>query len=72
MSDIYRDLVMRGGIPDLPFPRQLSTSFVGENLREDLVAEAERHPLMGELWESKTPAFETSPCRPISSRATRT
>lgn len=58
MSDIYRDLVMRGGIPDLPFPRQLSTSFVGENLREDLVAEAERHPLMGELWESKTPAFE--------------
>ena len=58
MSDIYRDLVMRGGIPDFPFPRQFSQSFVGKNLREDLVAEAERHPLMDGLWESKTPVFE--------------
>jgi predicted acyl esterase len=58
MSDIYRDLVMRGGIPDFPFPRQFSTSFVGKNRREDLVAAAERHPLMDELWKSKIPAFE--------------
>ncbi len=58
MSDIYRDLVMRGGIPDFPFPRQLSTSFIGKNRREDLVAEAEQHPLVDELWESKIPAFE--------------
>ena len=58
MSDIYRDLVMRGGIPDFPFPRQLSTSFIGKNRREDLVAEAEQHPLLDELWESKIPAFE--------------
>ena len=57
MSDIYRDLMMRGGIPDFPFPRLLSTSFVGKNLREDLVAEAEQHPLMDALWESKTPDF---------------
>ncbi len=58
MSDIYRDLMTRGGIPDFPFPRQLSTSFVGKNRREDLVAEAEQHPLMDELWASKTPALE--------------
>ena len=58
MSDIYRDLVMRGGIPDLPFPRQLERSFVGKNLREDLVGETERYPLMNELWKSKIPAFE--------------
>ena len=58
MSDIYRDLLMRGGIPDFPFPRQLSTSFVGKNRREDLVAEAERHPLLDEFWQTKIPAFE--------------
>ncbi len=58
MSDIYRDLVMRGGIPDFPFPRRLARSFVGKNLSEDLVAEAERHALMDGLWESKIPAFE--------------
>ncbi|QYE37107.1 CocE/NonD family hydrolase (plasmid) [Polymorphobacter sp. PAMC 29334] len=58
MSDIYRDLVMRGGIPDLPFPRRLATAFVGNNNREDLVAEAEAHPLMDTLWISKIPDFE--------------
>ena len=58
MSDIYRDLMARGGIPDFPFPRQLATSFVGKNLREDLVAEVEQHPLMDSFWESKIPDFE--------------
>jgi uncharacterized protein len=58
MSDIYRDLVMRGGIPDFPFPRTLERSFVGKNRREDLVAEAERHPLMDDFWRTKIPAFE--------------
>ena len=58
MSDIYRDLVMRGGIPDLPFPRQLERSFVGKNLRQDLVGEAERYSLMNDLWKSRIPAFE--------------
>lgn len=58
MSDIYRDLVARGGIPDLGFPHMLSRSFIGENRREDLAAEAGRHPLMGAFWETKIPAFE--------------
>ncbi len=58
MSDIYRDLVKRGGIPDLSFPGRLATSFVGNNQREDLVLEAERHPLVDGLWKSKIPAFE--------------
>ena len=58
MSDIYRDLVMRGGMPDLGFPRFLSHSFIGKNRREDLADEAERHPLMGAFWETKIPAFE--------------
>lgn len=58
MSDIYRDLVMRGGIPDFPFPRTLERSFIGKNLREDLVAEAESHPLLDDFWRTKIPAFE--------------
>lgn len=58
MSDIYRDLVVRGGIPDYPFPRTLERSFIGRNLREDLVAEAEAHPLMDDFWKTKIPAFD--------------
>ncbi len=58
MSDIYRDLVVRGGIPDYPFPHRLAQSFVGRNRREDLVAEAELHPLMDDFWASKIPAFD--------------
>lgn len=58
MSDIYRDFIMRGGLPDLPFPRELAKSLVGKNRREDLILEAERHPLMDALWASKIPAFE--------------
>ena len=58
MSDIYRDLLMRGGIPDMPFPRQLATSFIGRNLREDLESEVEQHPLMNDFWQTKIPAFD--------------
>ena len=58
MSDVYRDFITRGGIPDLPFPRQLATSFIGKNRRQDLVAEAEHHPLLDALWESHMPVFE--------------
>ncbi len=69
MSDIYRDLVVRGGIPDYPFPRRLATSFVGNNMAEDLVAEAEAHPLVDDLWRSKIPAFEkvTAPAYVVAS-----
>lgn len=58
MSDIYRDLVARGGIPDFGFPHMLSRSFVGKNRREDLAAEAEAHPLMDAFWKTKVPDFE--------------
>ena len=58
MSDIYRDLVVRGGIPDYPFSHRLCGNLTGKNRREDFVAEAEQHPLVDELWESKIPQFE--------------
>ena len=57
MSDIYRDLVARGGIPDFGFPNFLSRSFIGENCREDLAAEYERNPLIGDFWATKIPDF---------------
>lgn len=59
VSDVYRDLVMRGGMPDTGFARQLQDgSFFGRNQKEDLLAEAGRYPLMSELWANKIPAFD--------------
>lgn len=58
VSDVYRDLVMRGGMPDIGFARQLQEgSFFGKNRKEDILAEVERYPLMNDLWENKIPAF---------------
>ena len=58
VSDVYRDLVMRGGMPDLGFADRVSHNYAGKGDREDVVAEAERHPLMTDLWEDKIPRFE--------------
>lgn len=58
MSDLYRDLVRRGGIPDLGFPKQWEINWKGANRREDLVAEGEQYPLVNEVWESKIAQFE--------------
>lgn len=59
VSDVYRDLVRRGGMPDTGFARQLQEgSFFGRGRKEDILAEADAHPLMDELWEDKIPDFE--------------
>jgi predicted acyl esterase len=58
VSDVYRDLVMRGGMPDTGFAQRLQEgSFFGKNQKEDIVSEAALHPLMNELWENKIPDF---------------
>lgn len=58
VSDVYRDLVLRGGMPDTGFAKQLQEgSFFGKNSKEDVLAEAERYPLMNALWENKIPDF---------------
>ncbi|MFJ8864138.1 CocE/NonD family hydrolase, partial [Streptomyces sp. NPDC102451] len=45
VSDVYRDLVMRGGMPDTGFAEQLqNNSYWGKGRREDIVTEAELHP----------------------------
>ncbi|GAA3228717.1 CocE/NonD family hydrolase [Dactylosporangium siamense] len=59
VSDVYRDLVLRGGMPDTGFARQLRDfSFWGLGRKEDIVAEAERYPLMTDLWQDKIPDFD--------------
>ena len=59
VSDVYRDLVMRGGMPDTGFAGQLQNiAFWGKGQKEDILTEAERYPLVNELWENKIPRFE--------------
>ena len=58
VSDVYRDLVMRGGMPDLGFTERIAHNYTGKGRREDVVAEARRYPLMNGLWEDKIPRFE--------------
>ncbi|MDR0212279.1 MAG: CocE/NonD family hydrolase [Pseudomonas putida] len=59
VSDVYRDLVMRGGMPDLAFAGLLQNgSFFGKNRKEDILSEAQRYPLMNPLWADKIPDFE--------------
>lgn len=59
VSDVYRDLVKRGGMPDTGFARQLQDgSFFGANQKEDVLAEVDAHPLVDDLWQDKVPAFD--------------
>ncbi|MES3021638.1 MAG: CocE/NonD family hydrolase [Pseudomonadota bacterium] len=59
VSDVYRDLVMRGGMPDTGFTQLLQDgSFFGKNRKEDVLSEAAAYPLMNGLWEDKIPAFD--------------
>ena len=59
VSDVYRDLVMRGGMPDTGFAQQLRDySFWGNGRKEDILAEAEAYPLVNDLWADKIPAFD--------------
>jgi predicted acyl esterase len=70
VSDVYRDLVMRGGMPDTGFAENLQVnSFWGNGQKEDLLTEAERYPLMNDLWEDKIPQFDkiTAPAYVVAS-----
>ena len=59
VSDVYRDLVRRGGMPDTGFAEMLQTSnFFGKGQQEDILTEADRYPFMNDLWENKIPRFD--------------
>lgn len=70
LSDGYRDLVKRGGMPDLHFTQRLQVNHVGSGQREDVVAEALRYPLANNaVWDDKIPQFEriTAPAYVVAS-----
>ncbi len=69
VSDVYRDLVMRGGMPDLGFAEMLQHKYAGKNRQEDVVAEVERYPLMNDVWGEKIPRLDkiTVPSYVVSS-----
>jgi predicted acyl esterase len=59
VSDVYRDLAMRGGMPDDGFVQQLQEgSFFGKGKKEDMISEIKEFPLMNDLWEQKIPEFD--------------
>lgn len=59
LSDAYRDLSMRGGMPDLHFTKRLQVNHVGKGKREDVYEEALKYPLANnEVWEDKIARFD--------------
>ncbi|MFF3501050.1 CocE/NonD family hydrolase [Streptomyces sp. NPDC003247] len=57
--DVYREVSVRGGIPDTRFHKEDITDHIfGENATEDLVAMVERYPLMNAYWADKRPALD--------------
>lgn len=58
VSDVYRDLVLNGGMADLGFADMLQHKFEGKHRQEDLLAEAARYPLMNALWSEKIPQLD--------------
>lgn len=61
LSDAYRDLSMRGGMPDLNFTKRLQVNHVNAKQvrREDVYEEALRYPLADNpVWEDKIAKFD--------------
>ncbi|CAK7201833.1 hypothetical protein SEUCBS139899_004548 [Sporothrix eucalyptigena] len=53
-SDLYREILCRGGVPYTPFFRFLGTlGIIGRNQQEDVLAMIQKHPLMNAYWEDK-------------------
>lgn len=53
ITDPYRDVFARGGIPDVAFPKLILDGLFGKNLAEDPIAMLDKHPLFDEYWQSK-------------------
>ncbi|OJJ06472.1 hypothetical protein ASPVEDRAFT_140358 [Aspergillus versicolor CBS 583.65] len=52
-SDMYRELLCRGGIPQWPFWGFLAETMCGRNRQEDVKGMLDEYPLMNEYWEDK-------------------
>jgi predicted acyl esterase len=56
-TDMYRQLVCRGGIPEVGFMDMLMDNLYGSGCVDDLVANAVAHPLHDAYWQDKVPAL---------------
>ncbi|KAJ6029759.1 uncharacterized protein N7446_010891 [Penicillium canescens] len=52
-SDVYRELLCRGGVPQTAFWDYLANLMVGRNQQEDVKAMLEKYPRTNEYWEDK-------------------
>ena len=57
-SDIYRENMFEGGISAYTFNEFIVGSVTGENGVDDMVAMAQKYPLMNGYWEDKIPRFD--------------
>lgn len=57
-SDVYREFICTGGIPEPGFNEFLLSGLRSESLIEDWVAMARTYPLMNPYWDDKVARFE--------------
>lgn len=57
-SDVYREFVCTGGIPQIGFNKMLLDFLRGPGRIEDALAMIAKYPLMNAYWEDKIPHFE--------------
>ncbi len=58
VTDLYRQDVCRGGIPDPGFNETILTHLYGNNRVEDVPAMLTKYPLMNAFWEDKIAGLE--------------
>jgi predicted acyl esterase len=57
-SDLYRNSIVQGGIPDTEFSMRVGSRMVSENKVESTVGRLADHPLWDEYWADKRPKVE--------------
>ena len=58
ISDFYRDLAVRGGIPEMGFVEFLVQRMFGSNYVDDVATMARENPLLNAYWRDKVAAVE--------------
>lgn len=58
LSDLYREDVLRGGIPNTGFNDIIIKSLRGGNYVEDIPAMVKKYPLINDYWEDKSAPLE--------------
>jgi len=58
LSNLYREDVLRGGIPNIGFNELIISSMRGKNYIEDIPAMVERYPFINDYWDDKSARLE--------------